>query len=267
MQMDNPDSVKQTDGAQSIRRAVAILRILASGQERGVRLTDIVNETKLTRSTVHRILRVLVEERTVAQDPETRRYLIGDEVLFMGLARNVRLRIKTVAAPFLERIAQQIGDTVFLTIRNGYDSLCVDRKLGSYPIKVLSIEVGARRPFGIGVGSLALLSFLSDKEVADIVATNRPRLARSGLTEKRLLEQIRETRERGYAYAEDAVVKGTKAIGVAVLNDSGEPVAGLSVVAIKDRLPQAQVPKLARLLLKEAQAITVRLTEARRKNR
>ena len=34
------------------------------------------------------------------------------------------------------------GDTVFLTIRNGFDSICVDRKTGSYPVKVLSIEVG-----------------------------------------------------------------------------------------------------------------------------
>ena len=67
----------RTEGAQSVRRAVAILRILATGQERGVRLTDIVGQSGLNRPTVHRLLRVLAEEGAVEQDPDSRRYLVG----------------------------------------------------------------------------------------------------------------------------------------------------------------------------------------------
>jgi DNA-binding IclR family transcriptional regulator len=50
------------EGAQSIRRALAVLRLVAGGQETGVRLVDVVRGAGLSRPTAHRILRVLVEE-------------------------------------------------------------------------------------------------------------------------------------------------------------------------------------------------------------
>ena len=159
-------ALQRVGGAQSIRRAMAVLRILAVGQEHGVRLTDIVEETGLNRPTVHRILRVLLEEGAVEQDPQTRKYLIGQEVSLLALARTARTPVRAVAEPYLHHIAEKAGDTVFLTIRSGFDSICVDRRTGNYPVKVLSIEIGARRPLGLGVGGLVLLAFLPRAESA-----------------------------------------------------------------------------------------------------
>ena len=61
--MTTQASAKPVDGAQSIRRALAVLRLLAAGQEMGVRLTDLAATSGLRRPTLHRILRVLVEGR------------------------------------------------------------------------------------------------------------------------------------------------------------------------------------------------------------
>ena len=71
-----------------------MLRLLAAGQEMGVRLTDLAANSGLKRATLHRILRVLVEEGAVEQDPETRHYLIGPEVSLFGLARMGRFPIR-----------------------------------------------------------------------------------------------------------------------------------------------------------------------------
>ena len=40
---------------------------------------------------------------------------------------------------------------------SGADAVCIDRRLGSYPVKTLTVEVGTKRPLGIGAGSLAIL--------------------------------------------------------------------------------------------------------------
>ena len=40
-------------GAQAIRRALAVLRILATGREEGVPLSEVVRSTGLTRPTAH----------------------------------------------------------------------------------------------------------------------------------------------------------------------------------------------------------------------
>jgi DNA-binding IclR family transcriptional regulator len=260
-------SAGQTAGAQSIRRALRVLRILAAGQEQGVRLTDIVDEARLTRPTVHRILGVLIEEQAVEQDPATRRYMIGQEVSLLGLARTARFPIRAVADPYLRHLSEQVGDTIFLTIRSGVDSICVDRKLGTYPVKVMSIEVGARRPLGVGVGGLALLAFLPEKECAAIIKSNAQRLAQHALSAGKLQERVRATRARGYAYTPVGVMRGTSALSVPVLDKSGEPVAAISVAAIASRMPQQRVAELVSLLGEQARTISMRLAEIGRARR
>lgn len=258
------DARAKVAGAQSIRRALTILRLLAVGQEHGVRLTDIVEESDLNRPTVHRILRVLTEEGAVEQDADSRRYMIGQEVSLLGLARNARFPIRAIADPYLRHICEQAGDTVFLTLRNGFDSICVDRKTGSYPVKVLSIEVGARRPLGVGVGGLALLAFLAEGEAAAIIKGNEQRLARHKLAPAKLIERVRLTRARGYAYTEVGVVPGTRAIAVPVLDQAHEPVAAISIAATTERLPAARVATLVDLMKEQAGLIQRRLLEISR---
>lgn len=170
------EAASPTGGAQSIRRALAVLRIVAAGQEHGVRLVDVANATGLNRPTAHRILRVLVEEGAAEQDAATRRYLIGREMSLLGLARSARFPIRAIAEPHLRELSQTLGDTTFLTIRNGDDSVCLDRQPGSYPIKVLSIEIGARRPLGVGVSGLVLLAGLPFDEAQAVVRRNARRL-------------------------------------------------------------------------------------------
>lgn len=66
-------------GAQAIRRALAVLRILAAGREDGVPLAEVIRATGLTRPTVHRIVHVLIEEGIVERHERTGRYAIGNQ--------------------------------------------------------------------------------------------------------------------------------------------------------------------------------------------
>ena len=249
----------KTEGARSVRRAIAILRILATGQERGVRLTDIVEESGLNRPTVHRILRVLAEEGAVEQDTESRRYLIGAEVSLLGLARTARFPIRGIADPYLRHLADAIGDTVFLTIRSGFDTICIDRKTGDYPIKVLSLEVGARRPLGVGVGGVALLAGLSSDEAASIIKMNEQRFASHELGVAKLHERVRSARARGYAFTDSGLVKGTRAVAVAVLDPADGPVAAISIAAMADRLSNARLPSVVAAMKEQANLVSRRL--------
>ena len=74
-------------GAQAIRRAVAVLRILAAGREAGLPLSEVVQATGLTRPTVHRIVHALIEEGIVERHDKTGQYAIGGQVPELALAR------------------------------------------------------------------------------------------------------------------------------------------------------------------------------------
>jgi DNA-binding IclR family transcriptional regulator len=132
-------------GAQAIRRALFLLRVLAAGGESGLPLKDVVQATRLSRPTVHRIVHVLMEEGLVERHERSGRYAIGTQVPELALARPSRSPLLAAADDILRETSQRVGDTLFLTVRTGNDTLCVDRRIGSYPIQVLSIAVGAHR--------------------------------------------------------------------------------------------------------------------------
>lgn len=262
-----PDEGEGTAGAQSVRRALAVLRVLASGQERGVRLTDVVSHTGLNRPTVHRLLRVLIEEGAVEQDPSTRRYMIGGDVSLLGLARSARFPIRAIAEPHLRYLSDVLGDTAFLTIRNGADSVCIDRWPGSFPVKVLSIEIGARRPLGVGVSGLVLLASLPYAETVEIVRRNTHRLQAMHVDPDEVLDRAAQARALGYAYAPVGVVPGSRALAVPVCLADGRTIAGLAIATITERLPDKRVQSVVQVMKERADLIGAQAAEIARRRR
>lgn len=253
--MKKDDAGPLQGGSQTVSRAVQVLRLVACGQELGVRLTDIVQMCGLNRPTVHRILKTLQAEGAVEQDPLSRKYRIGPEIVLLGIARTRRFPLMSVAGAGLAQLAQTVGDTAFLSIRHGLDSICIGRQTGHFPIQVLSIDVGARRPLGVGVSGVALLTCASPEEVDEIIEANRTRLEFHGLTPQSLLERVNEARESGYAYTATGVMPHTRAVSVPVLTPSGAPLAALTITAMADRLTTDRLAAVVKEMQSQALSI------------
>src|SRR6185437_13079533 len=118
-------------GTQSIQRAVAVLRILATARETGLGITEISMHADLTRPTTHRILSVLVAEGIVERRPGSRRYVVGEQIPLLALARRTRDPLLDIVTPHLRAAVGEIGDTGFFTRRVGLDTVCVARPLGT----------------------------------------------------------------------------------------------------------------------------------------
>ncbi|MGE4370215.1 MAG: IclR family transcriptional regulator [Burkholderiaceae bacterium] len=254
-------------GSQSVGRALQLLRLVACGQEAGVRLTDIVQMSGLNRPTVHRILKTLIAEGAVEQDPQTRRYRIGNEIILLGIARTRRFPLMAAAGTSLGQLAQRIGDTAFISVQHGQDSICIGRQTGHYPIQVLSIDVGARRPLGVGVSGVALLSCLPPAQAEEITWKNEKRLAFHGLTPEALCRRVDEARLVRYAYTASGVVPGTRAVAVPVLNDADEPIAALTISAMADRLTDTNLASVVQIMRDQARSIGHHYSEMERLNR
>ncbi|MDS1140174.1 IclR family transcriptional regulator [Pusillimonas sp. SM2304] len=260
----DPEEIKAASGSQTVARAIQVLRLVACGQELGVRLTDLVQMSGLNRPTVHRILKTLQAEGAVEQDALSRRYRIGPEITLLGIARTRRFPLMSVAGTSLVQLAQSVGDTAFISIRHGLDSICIGRQTGHHPIQVLSIDVGARRPLGVGVSGVALLSCLSEDEAAALTLANNKRLAFHGLTVDALSERIIDARRTGYAYTSVGVMSRTRAVAVPVLSDAGEPLAALTITAMAERLTAERLPSVVQIMQGQAQSIGHQYSEQSR---
>lgn len=244
---------------------MAVLRAVASGAPRhGVRLKDVVEQVGLNAATVHRLLRVLVEEGAVDYDPAGRRYRSGKEVFLLGMSRPGYFPIRTIAEPYLLRLAESTGETIFLIVAGHRDTVILDRKVGTGPVQVLSVEVGARLPMGIGSGGIALLSGMAPEQAEEVMVANASRYAARELTVAKVRERVRLARERGYALLDPGLHPGTRSVSVLIPGPDGSPAATLSLSSIRYRMPPTRITGVVAAMQDAARQIAARLGKEQR---
>jgi DNA-binding IclR family transcriptional regulator len=143
----------------------------------------------------------------------------------------------------------------FLTVRTGLDTLCVARRIGSYPIQVLSIEVGARRPLGVSSAGIAILAALPAPEARRIVSDNEVRFTGYRTTAALALDQIAVTRKRGYCLHHTGLVHGTRAISTTIRAFDGQPAAAITIAAVRSRLGPRREDEVVEVLKRASMAI------------
>ena len=214
-------------------------------------------QTGLEPPTAHRILKGLIGEGMVMQSAQTRRYHLGNMIYELGLAATPGSNFRDLCRPSLERLAGATGDTIFLNVRSGADAVCIDRTEGSFPVKTLTVDVGARRPLGVGSGTLAILGSLPDEELREVIAMNKRRYGiYGGLDATSVLRMALRCRERGFAFDDVLGMSGVKGLGVSIRNKADFCFAALSIAAIESRMSPRRRDELVKLLLAEARAIT-----------
>jgi DNA-binding IclR family transcriptional regulator len=253
---NHPDTDAQKQaGVQSIRRTIALLHVIAKYNDHGVNLSKISRKVGLPTTTVHRILAVLVEEGLVTFDTGTKLYHLGIVLFTFGIAAH-QFAIRDQFHSTLQRIAEKTGDTAYLVMRSGVDALCVDRIIGSYPIQVLTFEVGERRPLGIGAGSLAILASLPNEQVEAIIKANRSRYSNySDKTAEDVKTSITQSRKLGYGLSDRVVTSETVGVGVTVKDSDGVAVAALSVAGIVNRMGPARCEEIVKLIKSEIKKV------------
>ena len=239
--LPNTTSV-ETAGAQTLRRGLAVLRLLTRVGPSGLRMGEIGRRLNLNKATAIRLTRTLLDEGFVLHDPQSSCYRLGPEAFAVGLAAEPSYALQRLAAPTLRALAEASGDTVFFAVLHGYESICLSRHEGDFPIRNQLIKPGDRWPLGVGAGACAMLAALTDAEVDDVLARNAEvRAARfARCTDSAIRKLIRSTRLKGFCMQPGLVLEGSWAVGVAVFDANERPVASISIAAIESRLGTAR---------------------------
>ena len=245
-------------GAQTLRRGLAVLRLLTRAGPGGLRMGEIGHRLGLNKTTAIRLTRTLVDEGFVLHDRAGGRYRLGPEAFAVGLAAEPSYELQRQAAPMLRALAAESGDTVFFTVLHGHESICLSRDEGDFPIRNQLIKPGDRWPLGIGAGSCAILAALPDETVADVLARNAALRADRfpRCTDSAILALVRDTRERGYCLQPGMVFEDSWAIGVVVYDANDAPVASISIAALRSRLGPARSAMLGNRLMQASRELT-----------
>jgi DNA-binding IclR family transcriptional regulator len=260
--MEHMTTSSKNEGAQSIARAALLLRTLSTFGPQGAALMQISALTQLPKATVHRMLSALIDEQLVERPWGTRHYRLGSQVYAFGMSVRHVFDLKTMAQPCFERLAQVTGETVYLGIRSGYDAVCLDKRQGHLPQNAEFLQVNDRWPLGIGSFSLAILAYLSDDEIADILAFNRLREG-SDKTFSKISSSIQKVRKDGYALTKTRPSRGISGIAVPVFDRRSVPIGSLCVVSTLARMTAPYLSGLVTTLKQEAEILSAQYELAR----
>ena len=267
-----PDSqpvplAQPVQGAQVVARIALLLRLVGRNPA-GTHLAEIVRDSGLTRPTVHRLLTSLAAEGLLNHDAVRRTWQYGPEVFVMGTVAAARYPIEELARPSLVRLAEETGESAFLSIRRGAETVCLLREEGSFPIRSFVLHEGVRFPLGVASAGLAILAYLPEAEVDAVLGDtvgDDAALADAGAFAARWGSQhspasirtnLERTRETGYAVNPGLILEGSWGMGAAIFDRSGRPGWALSLTGIEPRFKPERQKVLGQLLLDEASRIT-----------
>ncbi|RYZ01159.1 MAG: MarR family transcriptional regulator [Comamonadaceae bacterium] len=257
-----PRATRGASGTQAVARAAALLRAVAGSPGREAGVADLARSLDLERPTAHRIVRRLVDEGLLQQNPVTRGYGLGPLVYELGLVARPPLALYGLSSDALAALAEGSGDTAFAIVGSGLDGVCLARREGSYPVKALMMDVGQRRPMGIGAGSLAMLSALPAAEADSILDANAGRIRAFGKFDVALArDAVAQARERGYALNTPVEAPETMSVGIQVQNLYGTSIMGISISALRFRI-EHRLDSLVGLLRQSKADIESRLRAA-----
>jgi len=247
-------------GAQVISRVGLVLRIVSEHAPRGITTAELARQSGLTRPTAHRMLVSLAAEGFVDHDSVLGRWLLGPELYLMGSIAAARYDVTEVAAPSVVSLARETGESAFLSARRGHETVCLMREEGSFPLRSFVLYEGVRFPLGVASAGLAILSYMSDDDVAEYL-DRRPLHQEwgEGHSKSAISQRIDKTRRLGWALNPGLILEGSFGMGAAIFDAAGKPAWALSITGVESRYGQDHQPELGRLLLHYAHQVTQQL--------
>lgn len=226
----------------SLNRAAAILTAIARGSSKGSLLTELVARSRLPRTTIVRVLEALLVLGWVRREDHPARYNLGLHLAGLGYSAIGRNPIEQLAAPELSKLAEDIGQVVYLIIRSGLDMICIGRYESKSEIQIGRGGVGLRGPFGMTQSCMGMIACLPANEVEEIIAANMPRYHRvEGFDERGFRKTVAEAMQQGYGTYDNIILdRTTSGLGVAIRDSSGYPIAGIGTTYLTGWLNESQ---------------------------
>jgi DNA-binding IclR family transcriptional regulator len=242
-----PDSA-----VRSVQRALDILELLATEQE-GLTLTEFASRLDVPKSSAHALVHTLRRRGYITQDPAQGTFRLGLRLWELGHAFRLEDEIARLARPIMRCVVDEIDEICQLAIRDGILNVYLARVDCLQPIRLIS-QVGVRLYcHATGLGK-ALLSVEPEAVIDQLYANvTLPRFTEHTITElPALKEELRQTRERGYAQDLEEYMPGLRCVAVPVSVLSGAPPVALSLSLPLQRATPDKLAECVRLLQRAA---------------
>ena len=253
------DVGSQSGRVQSVDRALKLLDGVAAAAPAGETAGVLAAQCDINRATAWRLLGTLEAHGLVERDPSTNRYKVGLALIRMSAAAGYDGLVRRTR-PILERVSAQTGETANLAVAGLYGVTYVGE---AAPPSVLAISWLAREvPLHATSTGKAFLAWLPPEEALRLLEKPLRRFTDTTVTDpKLLLDELVETRARGYAECAGELEPTLYGVSAPVLNAAdARPMAVFSIWGPVSTVPVSRFPELGPVAVATASEVHSAMT-------
>ncbi|MER6944788.1 IclR family transcriptional regulator [Nonomuraea sp. NPDC000554] len=241
---------------KSAERTVRILEALAASHET-LTLSELQQCTGFPRSSLHALMRTLVELNWVETDSARSAFGIGPHALLTGTAYLDKDPALPLAQETLEDLRAEIGQTAHFARRDEAHVLYLATRESREAHHVIP-RVGRRLPAHVTALGQVLLAQLTDDEVAALLPDPLPALTDHSITDvAKLIGELDQVRTRGWAYEREQGTPGVACVAVAV--DYRIPATDAISCSMPASLPPAEVERITEAIIRHTRKLAATL--------
>ncbi len=239
-------------GVQALTKGFALLNLIYDAPS-PMRFSDLLRYSAMPKGTLHRMLQALTDQRFVKFDERTQTYRLGNRLFEMAHKVWSEFDLRGAAEPELERLRQQMKETIRLGVLDGDEVLIIDQRDTPQPMR-LANGVGSRFPAQASALGKALLAYQPPEKLREflhgrVLGSLTPNTISNPVELQRELELIKA---RGYAVSVEELHLGVSAVAAPILDHRGEAIGALGITGPSFRLTPERLHSLGRDVIEAA---------------
>lgn len=218
------------ESSKTVTNALMLLNCFSRSQP-VLTASELARRLKLARTSVLRLLVTLETCGFVERHPENIGYRIGLRAFEVGALFLAANPLSFIVMRALDELVAETQCTAYFAILDNGDVVILNNREGTLPIRFVW-QVGDRLPLNTTALGKAMLVHMSTEEINKHIGTGqqlRGLTKKSIRTRSALNVDIERARERGWALAREESYAGLTAVGSAILDDAGHPIAAISI--------------------------------------
>jgi DNA-binding IclR family transcriptional regulator len=248
------------ESSKTVRNALTLLNCFTRSRP-VLNTSELARQLKLARTSVMRLLVTLESCGYVEKLPAG--YRIGLRAFEVGTLFLAANPLSFVLLRALDELVANTRCTAYFAILDKDDIVILNYREGTLPIRFIW-QVGDRLPVHTTALGKAMLSHMSAQEIDRHIgkqAQLRGLTGKSIRTRAALLREIEKTRERGWGLAREESHAGLTAVGSAILDEAGHPVAAISISCLDYPPNPERLKKFAVVVQKTARDVSRQIAE------
>ncbi len=220
--------------------------------------SELAKATGIKKSTVHRIVRFLVDEGYLSSVSGSR-YSLGPASIELGRRAIGSFNLRELCRSVLLNISNKTGETVILTALESSCTAvrCVDQIESTRTGLRVFNQIGSIFPLHGGAAAKAVLAFLNPAEIDQFLTTNLEKILPSTITDPNLLSQdLHETKIRGFSISKEESQLGVAGIAAPYFWHNGAPFGSIAIGIPTQRASEETLLNYGQIVLNAAQEIS-----------